>query len=276
MAARRPHAARRDPDPVRRRRQPQAGEPIPRDPAHAQHHHLDSLTRPRIHPHPAAARPKPGELPDTAQRQCVRRLGRRARLLRVHAGRASDLQRQLRTPGRVIPRVPSPMDRATDYPPVDRGQRHESRRPGRLRQLERGHQRRPLAADRGPKPEPACTARPGGDPHRLRDRDRDHDLTALPRGRSARQLRTSAGHIDRPSQPRKDHDRLPEDSGSLDAEAPHTRRRRWCPVAAVITAATLQQARVLRRGRLCAAGFHATRHFPCRGRAAGGVRPRRA
>ena len=86
MAARRPHAARRDPDPVRRRRQPPAGEPIPRDPAHAQHHHLDRLTRPRIHPHPAAARPKPGELPDTAQRQCVRRRPGRARPLQYTPG----------------------------------------------------------------------------------------------------------------------------------------------------------------------------------------------
>ena len=212
----------RDPDPVRRRRQPPAGEPIPRDPLTLNTTTLTaSLDHAYTHIPPLLAQSQ-GSYQTLPNGNVFVGWGAEPDFSEYTPGGHQIFNVSFAPPDESYRALRSPMDRATDYPPVDRGQRHESRRPGRLRQLERSHQRRPLAADRGPKPEPAHTARPGGDPHRLRDRDRDHDLTALPRGRSARQLRTSAGHIDRPSRPRKDHDRLPEDSGSLDAEARHT------------------------------------------------------
>jgi hypothetical protein len=66
--------------------------------------------------------------------------------------RTADLQRELLSTGHVISSVPPPLDGAAHHPPVDSGKHHASRAPRRLRQLERRHQRRRLAAHRRTSP----------------------------------------------------------------------------------------------------------------------------
>ena len=146
---------------------------------------------------------QPGQRAGAAERERAGGLGRAAVHLGVQPGRQPAVRSLVPAPGRVVPRLPLPLDGHAGHAAARRGA--QRRRQGhRLRELERRHAGGQLARARGR--DARCAGAGGGRrAHRLRDDDSARGAFAVRRSRSAglrraiaRSLQGGQGFLIRP------------------------------------------------------------------------------